>query len=244
MQLSIPNIYFKEGLPTNEELREQSVIPRLFILDDLMTAATVSKDVCGMFTEGSHHLNYSVCCLIQNLFFKGRMQRPISLNAHYFLLLKSPRDSQQAAILAKQMFPSDTQKLLKPYTEATAKPHGYLFIDLKQNTPEKDRIVKNIFPNLSISPGRVEHQQQSVLQQSSTSMSHPPNMVLYNTAPQHLDSYPPALYQRMHYPEAKRQRIEVPIYDSRMHACLHCGLMFDTDTHREQHQEKSETGSE
>ena len=234
MQLSIPNIYFKEGLPTNEELREQADSPRLFILDDLMSDAAESKDVCGMFTEGSHHFNYSVCCLIQNLFFKGRMQRTISLNAHYFLLLKSPRDSQQAAILAKQMFPSDTQKLLKPYTEATAKPHGYLFIDLKQSTPEKDRIVKNIFPNSSIS----SVQQQSVLQQSTTNMSHPPNMELYNTAPHQLESQPPTLYQSMYYPDAKRQRMDAPVYDTNMHTCLHCGLMFDTETHRDQHQEK------
>jgi hypothetical protein len=70
-----------------------------------------------------------------------------------------------------------------------------------------------------------QHQQQSVLQQSVKNMSNPSNM-------------PSTLYQSMHYPETKRQRMDAPIYDTNMLACLHCGLMFDTDVHREQHQEK------
>ena len=31
------------------------------------------------------------------------------------------------------------------YTEATKRPYGYLFIDLKQNTPEYDRLKTYIF---------------------------------------------------------------------------------------------------
>jgi len=168
MQNTIPNLYFKEGLPSNEELREHAESPRLFVLDDLMSEATDSPEVCGMFTEGSHHYNYSVCCLIQNLFFKGRMQRTISLNANYIVFFKSPRDSQQAAILAKQMFPTATEKLMKPYTEATMKPYGYLFIDLKQTTPETDRIVKNVFP-VSIS-GEQYGTTNSIMNYTSTQM--------------------------------------------------------------------------
>jgi hypothetical protein len=37
------------------------------------------------------------------------------------------------------------------YTEATKRPYGYLFIDLKQNTPEEDRLKTDIFENI---PGR------------------------------------------------------------------------------------------
>jgi hypothetical protein len=42
------------------------------------------------------------------------------------------------------------------YTEATKRPYGYLFIDLKQNTPEDDRLKTYIFDgvpdNKSCSP--------------------------------------------------------------------------------------------
>jgi hypothetical protein len=31
------------------------------------------------------------------------------------------------------------------YTEATKRPYGYLFIDLKQNTPEEERLKIDIF---------------------------------------------------------------------------------------------------
>jgi hypothetical protein len=37
------------------------------------------------------------------------------------------------------------------YIEATKRPYGYLFIDLKQSTPEEDRIKTDIFENI---PGR------------------------------------------------------------------------------------------
>ena len=33
------------------------------------------------------------------------------------------------------------------YTKATEKPHGYLLIDLEQNTPECLRLRSNILPN-------------------------------------------------------------------------------------------------
>jgi hypothetical protein len=35
------------------------------------------------------------------------------------------------------------------YTEATKRPYGYLFIDLKQNTPEEDRLKTDIFDSVS-----------------------------------------------------------------------------------------------
>ena len=70
MQHTIPNIFFKEGLPSAEQVREHEDRPRLFVLDDLMSTATDSAEVCSMFTEGSHHYNYSVVCVTQNLFYK------------------------------------------------------------------------------------------------------------------------------------------------------------------------------
>jgi len=36
---------------------------------------------------------------------------------------------------------------MNKYTEATKRPYGYLFIDLKQNTPEEDRLKTDVFEN-------------------------------------------------------------------------------------------------
>ena len=106
-------------------------------------------------------------------------------------VFKNPRERYQISVLSRQAYPNSPQKLVKAYEEATAKPHGYLFIDFKQDTPEKDRIVKNIFPNLSISPAEEQHQQQSVLQQSTKNISNPSNRVIYNATPQQLGAHLP-----------------------------------------------------
>jgi len=46
-----------------------------------------------MFTKISHHRNVSVVYLTQNVFDKNKYARTISLNAHYLVLIKNPRDA-------------------------------------------------------------------------------------------------------------------------------------------------------
>jgi hypothetical protein len=70
--------------------------------------------------------------------------RTMSINTQYIVLLKNPRDQIGPAILARQMYPSNSQKFMIKYIEATTRPYGYLFIDLKQNTPEEDRLKTDI----------------------------------------------------------------------------------------------------
>jgi hypothetical protein len=43
------------------------------------------------------------------------------------------------------MFPKNPKFLEAAYSDATKGAHGYLFIDLKQSTPQKLRIQTNIF---------------------------------------------------------------------------------------------------
>jgi hypothetical protein len=101
---------------------------------------------------------------LQNGFSKGKENRTMSINTQYIVLFKNPRDQIGPAILARQMYPSHPKKFMIKYTEATKRPYGYLFIDLKQNTPEEDRLKTDIFDsvpdNKSCSPnmvgGRVE----------------------------------------------------------------------------------------
>jgi hypothetical protein len=56
--------------------------------------------------------------------------RNISLNAHYILMFKSPRDKQQIYMLARQINPGKVQEFMKSYEDATSRPHGYLMLDL------------------------------------------------------------------------------------------------------------------
>jgi hypothetical protein len=42
--------------------------------------------------------------------------------------------------LAQNMYPQKTEVFMNAYNAATKEPHKYLFIDLKQNTPENERL--------------------------------------------------------------------------------------------------------
>ena len=143
----VPRIEFVEGIPYN--IKDDSYFdtksPTLFILDDQMRDSAKSSDICELFTEGSHHRNLSVICLMQNLFYQGKESRTMSLNTQYLVLFKSPRDKQQISILARQMYPNRSHYFIEQYEKATQRPHGYLFVDLKQNTSEEDRLQSDIF---------------------------------------------------------------------------------------------------
>lgn len=137
------NIDFREGLPKLEEFDGTS--STLIILDDLMHE--VNDDVSRLFTRGSHHRNISVIFLTQNIHHASRHSRTLNLNTHYLILFKNPRDASQIVYLARQMYPSNNRFLVESFRDATAKPYGYLFIDLKPETDESFRVRTGVFPD-------------------------------------------------------------------------------------------------
>ena len=137
-----PHVTFIEGLPDISQFDGKQ--RTLVILDDLMTETNDS--VSNIFTKVSHHRNVSVVYLSQNLFYKSKQNRTMSLNAHYMVLFKNPRDAVQVATLARQTYPGRSKFLAEAFKDATDKAYGYLLIDLKPDTEEKYRIRTNIFP--------------------------------------------------------------------------------------------------
>ena len=81
-----------------------------------------NETIANMFTKGSHHRNVSVVFLAQNLFSKNKFARTMSLNAHYMVLFKKPRDVSQFANLARQMYPKTSQFAVEAYRDATREP--------------------------------------------------------------------------------------------------------------------------
>ena len=142
----LKEVVFNEGIPMEWSMQHEGDGMRrrtLLILDDLMTE-TNSK-VLDLFIKGSHHWNVSCILITQNLFFKGKDTRTISLNTHYMVIFKNPRDASQISHLARQVFPSNGKYLTESFLDATKKPFGYLIIDMKPNTPEYGRLRTNIF---------------------------------------------------------------------------------------------------
>ena len=83
------NIEFHEGIPS--EVMFDGKRRTLLILDDLMSQ--VDDRVENIFTKLSHHKSVSVLFLTQNLFFKSKQARTISLNSHYIVIFKNARDA-------------------------------------------------------------------------------------------------------------------------------------------------------
>jgi hypothetical protein len=136
-----PSVTFHDGLPDLKQFDGKH--PTLLVIDDLMSET--NQSVSNIFTKISHHRNVSVMYLSQNLFYQSKHNRTMSLNAHYIVLFKNPRDASQVTTLAKQMYPGKGKFLLEAFKDATEKPYGYLLFDLKPNTDEKCRIRTKIF---------------------------------------------------------------------------------------------------
>lgn len=137
-----PKIKFNQGLPDIDDLN--SIENNLIILDDLMRECEEDKSIQKLFTIDSHHRNISVFFITQNIFSKGKFTRTLNLNSHYLILFNNPRDKLQINVLARQMFPNKVNFLMEAYDDAASKPHGYLFIDLKQSTENRNRIQSGI----------------------------------------------------------------------------------------------------
>ena len=134
-----------EGLPSIDQLVDGNE-PALIIIDDLMQEAAAARGIVDLFTKGSHHKNLSVIMLIQNLFHQGKFMRTLSLNTHYMVLFKNPRDAGQIRHLGNQLFPGHMTYLVDAYKQATSKPHGYLMLDFTQDTSDQMRVLSDILP--------------------------------------------------------------------------------------------------
>jgi hypothetical protein len=144
--------------PTSEEMAQlyetfNSNVRNLIILDDQMTNSKIGSCDGGLtklFAQGSHHRNLTVIYIVQNLFNQSREMRNVSLNSHYLILFKNARDKTQVRTLGQQMYPTDSQFLLRSFEDATRKPHGYLVIDLHPNSEEALRIRTDILGGATV----------------------------------------------------------------------------------------------
>ena len=146
IKADIPSIEFVSGIDEKVLDSVRKTERNLIILDDLMRGGGKSKLLASMFTEESHHKNLTVIFIVQNIFNQGKEMRNISLNAHFLVLYKNPRDKTQIRTLGYQIFPDDPKFLVSTFEHATQIPHSYLVVDLHPETKEEFRLVTNIFP--------------------------------------------------------------------------------------------------
>lgn len=144
-------VVYSDNLPNEEKITEEK--PDLIVIDDLMSELSSDVRMTKLFTKWSHHHNIDVIFIVQNVFHHGMEMRTISLNSHYFILLKNPRDGSQIVNLAKQLFPHHTRYLSQAYEDCTSEPYGYVLIDCKPDTPDSFRVRTRILPLKHIKGG-------------------------------------------------------------------------------------------
>ena len=129
---------YKRGSPTEKE--EELFHKCIVVLDDLMWESSSSHVVGNLFTRVAHHRECFIIHITQNLFQGGKVTRTQSLNAHYLVLFKNPRDRQQILYLARQIYPRKENFVLDSFEDATRRNYGYLLVDLNPITPEELRL--------------------------------------------------------------------------------------------------------
>ena len=140
--ITILEFIYNDGLPDLSSFHGKK--RTLLVMDDLMTST--NDRVVDIFTKISHRRNLSVVYLTQNLFYENKQTRTLSLNSYYIVLFKNARDATQVANLALQMYPGKSAFMIEAFKNATSAPHGYLLIEIKQETDDKIRLRTGVFP--------------------------------------------------------------------------------------------------
>ena len=149
MKKDISNIEFFNGLPLLENLENWAVnnAHNIIVLDDLMGRASESTNIADLFTQYSHHLNFTVFFITQNVYSSGKQFRTISLNSHYFILFKNQRDKMQIQTFGKQLFLGELEYFMDAYTRAVNRKYGYLVIDISPHSNPLYKLRTDILPD-------------------------------------------------------------------------------------------------
>ena len=179
LQQELPQIEFVKNFQPELYESFDARVRNLVVLDDQMENRNAHKrgadSVVKFFTQGSHHRNMTVVYIVQNLFNQDKSMRTVSLNAHYIIVFKNPRDGTQIQTLACQMFPGNPTPLLDAYRDATAvtsdsgTKRGYLLLDFHPTSCDALRMLTNVFdesptayvPQEYIKGARVDGDQKS-----------------------------------------------------------------------------------
>uniref|UniRef100_A0A914KKT7 Uncharacterized protein n=1 Tax=Meloidogyne incognita TaxID=6306 RepID=A0A914KKT7_MELIC len=129
------------GVPT-EDVINRLLKPSLIILDDLLLSIE-EKYLSELFTKKSHHQNFGIVFVTQNLFEKKiKVARQ---NAQYIVIMRSPNSVLAVRNIGVQLFPRQLEYFLDAYRQATKIPYGYMLIDMHASSDSNLRLRTNIF---------------------------------------------------------------------------------------------------
>ena len=117
----------------------------MVVIDDKMSEEGGSNELANLFTKGAHHRKLSVVFIVQNMFHQAKSMRTISLNSHYLVLFKNPRDRGQIRALGSQVYPVHPSFVAAAFNDATKQRYSYRVLDFHLNSAEELRMRTGIF---------------------------------------------------------------------------------------------------
>jgi len=139
LQKSGVSVY--SGVPP-EDLIKRMPKPLLLVLDDLLLSID-EKYLNQLFTAKSHHQNFAVVFVTQNLF--DRKIRVARQNSQYLVIMRSPNAILSVRNIGVQLYPRQLDFFLDAYRQATLKPYGYLLLDMHAGSDPLFKLRTNIF---------------------------------------------------------------------------------------------------
>ena len=116
MSEHIPNFELQEGVPSKECVEEffaNNKRHTLIIMDDLGHVLGSNADVASYFCAGTHHRDFTLAIMLQQLLFKGVHSKLISYNTSSFILFKQYIDVSQIWNISPSIVPG---RILCKYT--------------------------------------------------------------------------------------------------------------------------------
>ena len=147
--VGMKDVLFHKDLPSASDIETYADGSHvMLVLDDLMDSVVKSEEAQRLFVRGSHHKNMTVLYVTQNMFYQGKCARTISLNCHYLVLFKNPRDHSQIQYLGRQI--GLNKSLPEAYEDCMKEKFGYLVVDLHPHSIEGPKLFSHVFPYESL----------------------------------------------------------------------------------------------
>lgn len=147
------DVTFRTDIPSTDELQDiydRAPMPRALILDDKIAAFKddeQGRDLVKLATVVTHHCNLTTFYITQNL-FHSQIQREVGLQCQYLVVFSNARCHNQIRTLGSQVFgKGQLEFFTDAYSHATSRPHGFLLVDIHQETPEKFKLKSHILPS-------------------------------------------------------------------------------------------------
>ena len=134
-------------------------------------------------------------------------------------------------VLARQMYPGQSEKCLSTYRMATSKPFGYLLIDLKPDTPNDKRLWPNVFEQTNKAPTTEQpyfYYSEQKAGGSSEEQTDPRSHLNFRNPLMDLKTYKrgaPPLY--IHFSREPMNAEDMASIMARA-SCNECGVLFET----------------